>query len=464
MAYRFVILGAGISGLTCAWYLKKYFGPTADITILEKSGRIGGCIRSIQSNDFFFEQGPRSLRTKGSGLYTLKLIEELGLQNQVIVADDQAHTRYLYSNRQLQKVPDGLFSFLNSPITRPLILPLLRECFVKKGRELDESIYSFIARRFNADIAESLIDPVVSGIYAGNIRNLSIKSCFPFLYDYEQTHGSIIKGMWKERKKAKSVETPFIQSIQKSALFSLQGGIETLVSELAKQMDVNIQLDTLVQSLDFHSSKITIHCIRQNNIQNVMEADYVFSTLSVNELEDVMRTRIPHQSRLYSYPRTSVSVVNLGYRRQVLKRKGFGYLIPQKEQESILGCVWDSCIFPQQNKDVDETRLTVMLGGVHHPHINDLSDADRISLSLDAMERHLGISVEPDCKMIWNAAHAIPQYEIGYDQEKLAFLERVRNISMRLVLSGNAFTGVSVNDCIAENNKMAQEFSLSNHV
>jgi oxygen-dependent protoporphyrinogen oxidase len=446
MPRRVVVLGAGISGLSCAWYLKKRFGASVDVTVLENQDRVGGLIRSVRSDGFLFEWGPHSLRTKGSGLFTLRLVEELGLNNQVTVADPASHVRYLYTNGVLRSFPTGFFSFLSSPLTRGAVLPLLREYWIAKNPATDETIHSFISRRLNSEIAEGLVDPLISGIYAGDIRKLSVRSCFPLLHEWEQTRGSLCSGIVRARKKNGDSESPFVRSVQKSAIFSFKNGIETLVHALAERVEASIHLKARVQRLIFSPSGVSVHL----SDKRILEADYVFSTLRSGELAAMtgMNLGLP---KMASYPRATVAVVNLGYRKGVLDKRGFGYLVPSKEREEILGCLWDSSVFPEQNFYLGETRLTVMMGGVHNPSVASLSERECLSRALSSIEKHLGVSAQPDQSTVYMARDAIPQFELGFHESREMFLQEVKELSPRLIVSGNEFTGVSVNDCIAGN-------------
>ena len=191
---KIIILGGGISGLSLLWSLKKKHGKQADVILLEKTSRVGGWIRTVKKEGFLFEKGPRSCRTQGHGRATLRLIEELGLQKQVIQADASAHHRYLYFQQHLQKIPSSFLSFLFSPLTRKIIPHLLKEWLVPKAREEDETVHDFFSRRISREAAETFVNSLTLGIYACDSRKLSIKSCFPSIYAWEQQYGSLLKG------------------------------------------------------------------------------------------------------------------------------------------------------------------------------------------------------------------------------------------------------------------------------
>jgi oxygen-dependent protoporphyrinogen oxidase len=415
---QIIILGAGISGLTAAWQMKKTYGSNVNIRIIEKSSRAGGWIKTTKEKGFLFEQGSRSCRTAGTGRATLQLIEELGLQDQVITADSEAQKRYLFVNGKLKRVPWGLASL------GKYLLPALWRDWKEATAVHDESIRDFITRRLHTSFADYLFDPMTTGIYAGDISKLSIRSCFPKFYEWEQECGSVIRGAWKQKKKPQREISPFIKQIEKSSLFSLKQGMESLIKELVKQLEIDIQYNSNVVSVEENGNGVTILLPEGRSVQ----ADYVISTLPSSDLHY-----------------TSVIVVNVGYSKPLLSKKGFGYLIPSNQNESVLGCVWDSAIFPQQNI-MNETRLTLMLGGENHIDDVKLTTSEIQTKVLEALERHMGITSLPDAISIKMAKQAIPQYTVGH----LSWAtQKQLELSSKIIWIGTAFNGVSVNDCIA---------------
>ncbi len=451
MRPRIVIIGAGISGLALGWALRQRFKDGIDLNILEKSPRAGGWISSQPVGSFCFEQGPRSCRSRGAGSATLQLIEALGLADEVITAAPAAQQRFIYDKGSLQPLPRNLWAFLRSPLMHGLPLALLKE-WQRPAAEggADESIAGFIGRRFSNEIAERLIDPLTSGIYAGNMHRLSMRACFPSLYCMEQQHGSLGKGflmsMWKPDGKAAT--SSFVQSIQKSPLFTLRHGMQTLVTILANNLAPDLKLGCGVKTIDVQPAAINIY----TDDDTKFTADQVFMAVPAQAAAGIIRpTHAALADEMALGKTASVAVVNMAWKNDVLNRQGFGYLIPSKEKEDLLGVVWDSSAFPQQNKTSPETRLTAMLGGTHHPELVLLPEAELIRRVRQGLRRHLAISAPPDAVQCTRAIQAIPQYEVGH-------LARLQGIEIalqswsnaRLKLIGSAWRGVSINDCIAE--------------
>lgn len=461
MSVQIVILGAGISGLATAWFLKKQLGSQATIQIIEKSSRAGGWIQTVHTDQFLFEQGPRSCRTRGAGKETLALIESLGLQDQVIIPHKSSKKRYIYNQKGLKRLP-GLLGIPFSSLTRGWIKAFWNDWRAPKSEQEDESIHSFFSRRLGKRWADQLVDPFVLGIYAGDCKRLSMKSTFPIFYEWEKEEGSLLKGAWRY-KKSSCLQSPFIETIQRSPLFSFKDGLETLPLSLACELEDSLLLHQEVTKITFCPSSIAIELETGNRIQ----ADYLISTLPTPTLGGLLSDYPLLESKLKSLSYASLVIVNLGFDSSALRRKGFGYLVPTQMKQPVLGCVWDSSIFPQQKGSSRQTRLTLMLGGTLFPEIQNYSEEQITQLSLDALKQHLRIDAYPDVIQVKKAPNAVPQFEVGFQKWKEECDEVLATFSKRLILSGTAWSGVSINDCIANarslSEKMASRIEKKDH-
>ncbi|MBA2368143.1 MAG: protoporphyrinogen oxidase [Candidatus Protochlamydia sp.] len=438
-----VILGAGISGLATAWFIKKHCGSKAKITLIEKSSRIGGWIQTVQVGDFLFEQGPRSCRTKGSGREMLTLIEELGIGDQLIGAHPASRRRFIYRKGCLQELPQNPLGILFKPAMQGWAGALWRDWTASKSKEEDESVEAFFNRRLGKNWCSRLADPFMSGIYAGDIRKLSMRSCLPLLWSWEREYGSLLKGAWKQPKK-KTASTAFVRKWERESLFSFKRGMQALTEALGSHLNDEINLSLEPISIDCRREGVIIRLAGGKELM----ADHLISTLPAPTFAALAAPFNDILSQgLNALPYATVNVVNLGYRQSVLKKEGFGYLIPSEEKDSILGCVWDSSVFPQQNFRREETRLTVMIGGTRNSAEQSI-DKNGLEIALEALGRHLGISAIPDAVQIKLAKHAIPQYTVGHWAWCEMIQKQLSNLP-RLTLAGSAFNGVSVNDCVA---------------
>jgi protoporphyrinogen/coproporphyrinogen III oxidase len=462
MRFRHIIIGAGISGLALGWYLKKFFGDNQTLTILESSERVGGWIRTHQDRGFLFEEGPRSCRTKGTGKDTLQLVEELGIGHELISASPCSQKRFIYFEGVLQAVPDTIWSFLFSPLMKGLLPSLWKEWRTPPSHLEDESVADFIERRLSKEIAEKLIDPLVSGIYAGDIHKLSLRSCFPDMHRLEQEHGSLVHGALVQRmlrkKNRKDNPSDLIKTHHLTSIFSFKNGMETLVKVLANRLTKEIQLCCPVKQIRCDAEAVLV------TLENgrVLKGDRVFLAVSAQVAGRILNHIVPLAAETMaksSY--ATVAVVNMGWNKQVLKQEGFGYLVPSSQKQGVLGVVFDSSAFAEQNNQPNQARLTAMIGGMHRPEVDKLSKERLIDIAQSALNHHLGIYSQPEVIRVSIAKQAIPQYEVGHRANLLQMESEVSRASdSRLFLLGSAWRGVAVNDCIAQAKKMAESLRL----
>lgn len=451
---RIAILGAGISGLATGWFLKQLLGSNIQLTIIDKKERVGGWIETVRFEDFLFEQGPRSCRTKGKGRETLALIEELGLEDEVITPHPNAKNRFLYNGKQVKRLPKHVWEVPFNSLTQGFFKSIWRDWKMPKREGEDESIHSFFSRRIGIDLTETVIDAFVSGIYAGDCKRLSLKSCFPLFDQWEQQQGSLLCGAWRHRSLSSIKQTSFIQRMGQFPLFSFREGLETLPRMLAERLSQDLLLGQAVKRLKFGEQHAEIELANGQSFQ----VDDVISTLPTFILSSLLEDYSSIAKKLEKLNYASVTSVNVGFRHAVLPFKGFGYLIPSCYEQQVLGCVWDSSIFPEQNQG-NQTRLTLMMGGSRHPEVAQMSQSEIEKLAQSVLFNHLGIRENPEMMQIKHAHRAIPQFEVGYATWKNEIQEEVEECIPRLILSGSAWSGVAINDCIAKARQLAQNIA-----
>lgn len=452
------ILGAGISGLATGWFLKQLLGAQIKLTIIEKAQRPGGWIETLQKGGFLFEQGPRSCRTKGLGQETLALIEALGLQDQVITPHPDAKSRYLYQGQCLQRLPRHLWEIPFNPLTRGWLKALWRDWRMPKRQDKDESIDAFFSRRLGKSWTENLIDPFVSGIYAGDCNRLSLKSCFPIFDEWEQQQSSLLRGALLHHSTLSVNQSPFIQKICQSPMFSFQDGMETLSRALAYVLKDCLLMGQAVNSLKCEGKKVKIQLSQGQNL----EIDHLISTVPTFALAPLFKDHSSLAAKLGKLSYANVTSINVGFNQAILPYKGFGYLVPSCYGFQVLGCIWDSSIFPQQNRE-NQTRLTIMMGGSRHPEVNAMSENELIEHAQRVLNEHLRIKANPETIQIKKAYQAIPQFEVGYADWKREIQEDMQQFP-QVILSGSAWTGVAINDCIAKARQLVSHLAQTKHL
>lgn len=398
MVKKVAILGAGISGLTAAWTLKKKY-PDLDVTIFEKEKRPGGSIRTAMHQGSLFEWGPRSLRAHDAEA-ALELIEEMGLTPELISASPQGKKRYLLHQGKLVCLPTSFLELFSCALVRKCLPSLLNDLFTRRTEKEDETVYEFFARRFSTHVAEYLIDPLMKGIYAGDAKELSMRACFPKIWEMPR---SVILGSLSFKKKKRGIVT-------------LKRGMESLVHALSNRLQKEIQLNSEIENWD--------------------RFDQVISTLPAHALAKIL-PKSELKSLLEEIPFQTVGVVHLGFKGKVNPLEGFGYLIPSCEKEKVLGVIFDSSIFPEQNNK-DETRLSVMIN----------SSEKLKEIAENHVRKVLGIQEKPKIVEASCMQDAIPQYPVGFIPHLVKIQEARKREFPKLQLLGTSFHGISVNQAI----------------
>ena len=243
-----------MAGLSFAYYLKKY-NSKVDFVILEKSTRSGGVVFSEKVNDVVFEWGARGIRPKGRGQVVLELVEELGLWEDLVFANDKAKKRYLYHNDKLQVLPHSLWSLLTSPYLKLFIKAIVKD-FTAVKFDGDETIASFVDRHFGIEFRDLFFDSMVSGIWAGDVQKMSVSATLPLLKELEGKRGSILKALITY--KAKSFDSKkYGKEVSSKALFSFKGGMQTLVNALEIHLSDFIIYNADIDNVNF-SDKVEL--------------------------------------------------------------------------------------------------------------------------------------------------------------------------------------------------------------
>lgn len=445
-----IVLGAGISGLATAWYLSRTNQPI-DITVIEKSGRAGGWLHTEHSQEFHFEKGPRTFKVDKCPS-TMQLIRELDMGDELIWTRLKAHHRYLWFNGELQRFPTNPISFCLSPLTRGFLSAILSE-WRKPAKSGDETVWEFVLRRFNYDVARLFFDPMVVGIFGGDIREISVRACFPMLKSWEENFGCVTKGFlhhWKTKRK-RSKYSEDVSGVPLAAIFSFKQGIESLPQTIVAKTPASYHFNQDVQRI----------CVKDNKVEvmtqdRIFYADALFCALPIKETSQLFEPLLPDISREFlKVPSEGIAVLNFGYDADVLPVHGFGYLTPRHAHEDILGVVFDSSVFPQHNQHVKETRLTIKIED------RGRDDAWYVDAALRGIRRHLGISAMPNAISFKRAMRAIPQYGVGHLEKMLTIKDEFNKRCPRCFLVGNYLSGVAVDNCIARAKEAIGEWEKS---
>lgn len=437
-----VIIGGGMTALNLAFQLQRRYSHQIQITLIEKAAQFGGYLQTDCYGDFLFERGPHSCRTIGGGARVLELIETLGMKEQLLHAHN-AHHRYLYMHRTLFTLPRQPIKWLFSPLMRSKLPGLLTEWSAKSCAQ-EESVHAWVARRLGQKIAEDLVDPMMRGIFAGDSRQLSMQACFPELVAKERSFGSLTRALLSSPFSSKApgrLYSPWVQSQRSHGIFTLQGGwkqlVEVLTARLASTAILRTHSEVLALKPIEGQEKKTLLVMGQGK---PIEADVVYLTTPGATAARLLEISAPQAAQyLNQIPFNGVLIAHVGFKQPCLPYQGFGYLIPTWEDHELLGVVWDSSIFPQQNQHPDHTRLTIML------HADTVDPEKKV---YEALKTHLKITAKPDVLQFHLLKGAIAQYTLGHMERIQNAKAAVKQVLPNLHLLGSSYDGISLPACV----------------
>jgi oxygen-dependent protoporphyrinogen oxidase len=444
------VVGGGISGLVCAYALRK---SGVDAQLVEASARPGGVINSVTRDGFLLELGPQSF----SGTAALgELCADLGISNELLQAPPHA-PRYVLIDGRLQPAPlTPPAFFLSSMINGSTKWALLRDIFGKSvPPDGDESVAAFVRRKFSPQLLDRLVGPFVSGVYAGDPERLSVRSAFPQLYEAEKTAGSIVRGMLRIAKSKKgSRDRPTLQTFRE--------GNETLVRALATKLCPALLTETKVAEISRQNDgSFVLRLENRGGSESISTKSLILATPT-----DVTGNLLSQLDPSFGTPLSSidyaaVAVVSLGYRQQDVGHSldGFGFLVPRSSGLRVLGSVWNSSLFPGRAPE-GHVQLTSFVGGTTDPNATKLSSEELASLVHREISPVLSIKSEPVFSGVTIWPRALPQYNLGHGA-RLAAVAKSGACFPGLWLTGNYLRGPAIGSCVDQALAVAKEVHVA---
>jgi oxygen-dependent protoporphyrinogen oxidase len=430
---RTVVVGGGISGLTVARTLKARGAP---VVLLEAAERLGGKIRSELRDGFILEAGPNGFLDRDGSV--ARLAEQLGIADRLRHASAEAERRAIFVRGRVRQLPFSPPRFLTSDVVpwhaklRVLLEPFCRQ----SPAGVDESLGRFGRRHFGRTVTETLLDALQTGIFAGDIERLSLRAAFPRLHHLERAHRSLFLAMRAGRRTHPGPPP---------RLASFEGGLSTLVDALGRELEPEIRTGAPVNSLrrEGRAWKVSWQGGTEQTDRVVLALPAEAAAALVAPLDPSIATAL---TAIHYVP---VSVVQMGWRERLQPEpKGFGVLVPAVERQPILGVIFASSAFPFRAPG-GGTLLTTLVGGAHRPDLAVRPDGELLGTVRQWLRTMLGIDRAPDVIDIVRWPRAIPQYEIGH-QGRLDVLGLAVRALPGLVLTGNAYRGPGIADCVRE--------------
>jgi protoporphyrinogen/coproporphyrinogen III oxidase len=484
MIKKIGIIGGGISGLAAAFLLKN---KGFEVTLFEKSRRVGGNIETVQVAGFKIEYAPNSL-LKSPRL--VDLIKALNLERQVLAANAVNKKRYVLQNGKLKSLPMTIAKMaMDDYFSLKARLRLLKEPFVRTKSPERESVAEFFERRLGREIVEKAADPFIAGIYAGNSETLSIKAAFPRLYELERDYGSLLIGSL--RSKTEKVDKDFPRT------FSFRNGVQTLTDKLGTSLGESLRTNTevtIIEKLSGGKWRVTTErrhpdgkdCAAQSNqVQNdsnISEGErnlnaeaasiavrmtafreefdaLIISTPaeSAAKLIQNLDSNLSEQLAQIYYP--PIAMVFFGVKKESLAQNldGFGFLVPSSERRKILGTIWNSAVFENRAPDGYHL-LTNFVGGARNAELFEKSDEELFEIVFEELREILGLRVKPEFTHIKRWRKAIPQYLLGYEKVENG-IEEFERAYQGIYFCTNFYKGISVGDCVKNAYALTEEIS-----
>ncbi len=446
---RVAVVGGGIAGLATAFELvdrAKRSGAEVDVVLFESAERAGGNIRTESADGYTSEWGPNGFLDNVPA--TLDLVERLGLEESLLPSGDGASDRFLFRSGRLHPLPMSPIDFLRSPVlSLPGRLRVFLEQFQKTGGGADESVFSFASRRIGKEAAAVLVDSMVSGVFAGDVRSLSLRSAFPKMFDMESTYGTLTKAMIHKMKEAKRKGTRVGSAGGFSGrLTSFRGGLATLIDTLEKSLGDRVRLRCAVGSLERKGERYTL--LTEGGRE---EADaVVLAAPAWNASSIVGRLDGELSIELAAIRSAPVAVVCTAFDESSVGRpvEGFGFLVPRGEGLRILGALWTSSIF-EGRAPAGKVLLRNMIGGAHDAGALELEDGPLLDAVLHDLRPVMDLHGEPEWVRIFRFSKGIPQYNVGHGARLEAIARRLKSLP-GLFLAGNSYRGVAINACVEE--------------
>lgn len=476
---RVAIVGGGITGLATALHLQDRAAEVEgglEVVVLEGRDGPGGNIRSERVDGYTIENGPNGFLDNVPA--TLALVRRLGIEDRLQPANEKAAKRFLYRNGRLHLLPTGPLSFLRNPVlSLPGRLRVFGEPFAKARPEgVDESVYDFAARRIGPEAAGVLVDAMVSGVFAGNVRELSLQSAFPKMAAMEAAHGGLVKAMvarMKARKAAKkeaaerrargedveALTQPGGPAGPGGTLTSFRDGLDELVTALAREVGDSLRTGSPVSEIRREGAGADRPWTLRLASGEEVEADAVVVAIPSPRAAPLLEPVDPELGETVGEIRTAgLAVVALGFRESEMDGvpvDGFGFLVPRGTGPRILGCLWDSSVFPGRAPE-GHALLRCMIGGAHDPAAVSADEEVLLDQVRRDLETTMGLTAEPAMTRVYRWPLGIGQYTVGHQRRLDRIHERLAGLP-GLWVAGSSFYGVAMNACFEKAPEQAGE-------
>ncbi|MAF26311.1 MAG: protoporphyrinogen oxidase [Gemmatimonadota bacterium] len=455
------VIGGGVSGLATAFHLVREAAARDmawDVRVFEREGTAGGKLRTRRARGFLLEEGPNGFLDNEPA--TLRLVEQLSLEDELLRSRDAARRRFLLRAGRLVEIPLSPVGFVRSPLLPPWAKARVAcEALVPPRRDLgkaaadpstDETVHDFGQRRLGREFAEVLLDPMVKGVFGGDSRRLSLASAFPKMVEMEREHGGLFRALIRRSAAGGNGRSRGGAAGPGGTLHGFRSGMAALPDALAASLGDRVRCGASVTKVERRDGAWFVHTPAEEHgpFDAVLDASPAHSA----------RDHLPGRALpglLAQIPYAPMAVVTLAWEksRMASPPDGFGMLIPTREKRDLLGVLWSASIFDGRAPD-GQVLLRCMAGGAAHPEIMEREDDELIDTCVRELRGLHGLAGNPSGAWVVRHERAIAQYEPGH----LARLEAMDAALAEwpgLFLAGSSYRGIAVNHCVAEAERTA---------
>jgi oxygen-dependent protoporphyrinogen oxidase len=434
------IVGGGVSGLTAGWQLNRL---GVDVRILEAAPDVGGVARTEYRDGFVLEKGPFNIIVRSPAF--AELLADFADDAPVVEAAGTARRRFVYYRGQLRMVPRHLWSLATTPLlsARAKLRLMAGVVFSRRCLAAEETICEAATRRFGPEVAEKLVSAVVAGIYGGDVRRLSLSSCFPTVSRLDRCVRSPL--VYAVGRRIASIRQ---QRETNRGLISIKGGLGRLMAAMGKRLNKELLTQHTVREIQPADDGYMVCATTPNSQNHSIYCRRLILATPVSQAARLLQPLSPQASELIgSITSASLAVMNLGFRGIDIGHplEGYGFLTPQCESTfPLIGVLWADSVFPH-HAPPGHRLLRVFFGGSREPDVLRRSDAELIDSALAALRDLLQLRGRPALTDISRFANAIPQYHLGH-AEKITQVQKLLSAESNIDLVGNYVQGVSIND------------------
>lgn len=457
---KVIIIGGGITGLATAYYLQKEArekGLSLDVKLVEASQRLGGKIQTVVKEGFVIERGPDSFLARKQS--AARLAKEVGMENELI--RNTAGKSFVLARERLHPMPGGsimgiptqiapfittgLFSFPGKlRAAADFILP-------RSNAKKDQALGVFFRRRLGDEVVENLIEPLLSGIYAGDIDQLSLMSTFPQFYQVEQKYRSLILGM---KKSTPSQPKSTGEKKDKGMFLTFKTGLQSFIDAIEEKLEPNSVLKGVrVVGIDKNEDEYELEL----EDGEVLTADSVVLSVPHHITQSLFKHYLLFDA-FKEMPSTSVATVALAFPKEAIEKDidGTGFVVSRNSDYTITACTWTHKKWPHSAPD-GKVLLRCYVGRPGDEAVVDVSDNEMVNIVLNDLSKTMNITMAPDFAVVSRWKDSMPQYIVGHKDRIDKVMNELTAELPGVYIAGSSYDGLGVPDCIDQGENAVQQ-------